>query len=220
MNGRLFVVVSLGFLAGCWAPRAVDTSDDVGSDGALARVGDTCADSSSCNPGLECVVTFSDANTCLPQPRERAVRSCQIDDDCRRSDGEQWPIESDCLDGACHCNDADKSCDDDCLTDDDCPVGPTGKHFLCGSGRCIDSEGRPLVLDGATCLCVQLGGVGDRCTSAATCAQEFPNDLACSDGRCVSHAPAGASCLLNGGAACAGSCVGTGEDRLGVCQDP
>jgi len=219
MNGKLFIVVSLGLLAACARPTAVDSSEGVGSDGALARVGDTCADSSSCNPGLECVVTFSDANTCLPQPRERAVRSCQIDDDCRRSDGEQWPIESDCLDGACHCNDADKSCDDVCLTDDDCPVSPTGKHFRCDGNKCGGSKRRPLVLDSATCLCVQLGGVGDRCTTAATC-EQFPDGLACSDGRCIPHAPAGASCVLNGGAACAGSCVGRGEDLLGVCQDP
>jgi hypothetical protein len=219
MNRRLFVLVSLGLLAACARPTARDTSDDVAVGTSLARVGDNCADSSSCRPGLECVATYSDANTCLPQPRERAPRTCQIDDDCRRSDGEQWPIESDCLDGACRCNDVDKSCDDVCETDDDCPLGPTGQHFRCEGSLCLDGAGRQLVLDHVTCLCVQLGGVGDRCTSAATC-QQFPDGLACSEGRCVSRAPAGASCILNGSVACAGACVGRGEDLLGVCQDP
>ena len=136
---------------------------------AFAAEGERCVATDDCERALACVIVRADAAFCLPRPADRGQRSCSADDDCRLSDDQLWPVETECLDGACRC--------------------------LSSEVRCGDDEDVPLVLEEETCRCVARGTEGDACVTSHTCGLGF----ACTAGECVSApGELGAACSTSG----------------------
>jgi hypothetical protein len=132
--------------------------------------GDRCAATDECSIDLECVVVDGGQGFCLPRPAVRAPRSCSDDAACRLSDGQLWPVESECLDAQCRCLTAEVSCVED------------------------DEDDFTVVLQEETCRCLQRGAVGDACLTAHTCEP----GLACSAGECRDAAGGvGAACMAS-----------------------
>lgn len=108
----------------------------------LADAAEPCTATSDCELDLECVIVDDNERFCLPRPPDRRERSCSVDSDCTLSDGQLWPVETECLDGACRC---------------------LGSEFLCE-----DEEGE-YILEEETCRCVNRGAEGDACVTSHTC---------------------------------------------------
>ena len=123
--------------------------------------GDPCTASDQCAP-LECVHLDNGKAVCLPQPTAREPRSCRNDDACVVSDGQLWPVESECIDGQCRCLSAEIACTAD------------------GVGNGFDDDSGDFVLQEETCRCLPRGAVGDSCITAHTC----DVGLACRTGEC------------------------------------
>jgi hypothetical protein len=166
-----------------------------------ASEAEPCTSTEDCERTLECVRVDNDASVCLPRPPGREERSCDVDNDCTLSDGQLWPLEAECLDGACRCLGADILCFDD--NDED-----------------IDTF--TVILEEETCRCVTRGGEGDACVTSHTC----DVDLACTGGECRS-APgeSGAACCDDGRsctrqASCEGGFCTEFRDNndVGVCR--
>ena len=126
-----------------------------GSNNGLAELAEPCTSTQDCEPDLECVILDDDDSVCLPRPADRQERRCDADSDCTLSDGELWPLEAECLDGACRC---------------------LGADINCGT----EEDGAELLLEEETCRCVPVGGEGDACITSHTCEISF----ACSSGEC------------------------------------
>lgn len=138
---------------------------------AVKDFGEACGATDDCGEDGECVIVDDDVAHCLPRPTARQERSCSVDDDCTLSDGQLWPIETECLDGACRC---------------------LGAEILCTAADEGDGDDFSVVLEEETCRCVPRGNEGDACITSHTC----DVDLACTGGECRS-APgeAGAACF-------------------------
>jgi hypothetical protein len=154
-------------------------------------VGERCTSFDDCNPTLECVIV--DDAVCLPQPPEREQRTCSADADCTLSDGQLWPVEAECLDGACRCLSADISC----RTAND------------------DADDFGFILEEETCRCVFRAGEGDACATSHTC----DVGLACVSGECRSAAgELNAACIRDNDCD-EGTCQEFRENNsVGVCR--
>ncbi len=119
------------FVLACAGLVAVPACDFTGA------AGERCTGSDDCKTTLECVNV--DENVCLPQPPVREQRTCSADADCTLSDGQLWPVEAECLDGACRCLGVDIEC-----------------HF-------------DFILEEETCRCVTRAGEGDACITSHIC---------------------------------------------------
>jgi len=173
------VVLAVVGPAACFSPRG--ESDD----------GETCTVTGDCQGGLECVIVDGDQGVCLPSPTARSPRSCDVDDECRLSTGELWPIESECLSGQCRCLSEEVTCN----TNDE------------------DINDNNLVLEEETCRCVDRGGRGDPCITAQTCQR----GLVCAGGECTPGAgETGMACV--GGDCEGGRCGFRPGNDLGVCE--
>jgi hypothetical protein len=139
------LTLAVGLLTGC-------LSSDRGKEAERCKV------TADCELEFECVLV-DDARVCLPRPAGRQERSCSVDSDCTRSDGQLWPVEAECLDGACRCLGAEVLCRDEDSQDD-----------------------YSVILEEETCRCVPRGSEGDPCITSHTCQVE----LACVRGECRS----------------------------------
>lgn len=158
--------------------------------------GETCTRSSDCSSGLECVAAFNDRSVCLPQPDGRAPQSCDNDDDCVLSTGDQWPVEVECLDRSCRCILGETRCDED------------------GS---FDVPGNALVLEPETCRCLSPGGEGDSCLTALTCLQGF----GCERSTLECRAPVSSGSTCKDSSECESGLCGPSRDSLsdvGICD--
>jgi hypothetical protein len=139
------LIVVAGAVAGCV------------SSGTSA-VAEACTSTTDCALELECVAVDDGKSFCLPRPPGREERACQTDTDCTLSDGQLWPVEAECLDGACRC---------------------LGAEILCVEDP-FDGDGFSVILEEESCRCLNRGNEGDDCITSHTCGP----GLACTNGEC------------------------------------
>ena len=215
MTARLALLVLLLATVGCAVVddalgQACDASDDCNVVNGVERAVVDARDL------LECVHVDDDDGVCAGTP-DREPASCVVDDDCRLAPEGRFPVEAECLDGACTClaNEVDcglfslvlesETCrcvtfggeGDACFSPTTCDIGLT-----CDDGECRDAApGGTACRDSGECasgVCadaagpfgVCLGVVGDACGLVADCT----GGLACDGNRCVDVGTSGASC--------------------------
>jgi hypothetical protein len=159
----------------------------------LADEAERCTATTDCELPLECVLIDDNASVCLPRPPGRQERTCSVDSDCTLSDGQLWPLEAECLDGACRC---------------------LGAEVLCREEGFADEFS--VILEEETCRCVPRGREGDSCITSHTC----DTGLACVGGECRS-APEqpGSACLDDNDCGNGATCTEYRENNdVGVCR--
>jgi hypothetical protein len=172
----------------------------VGVSSACSEVGDPCAATSDCDTDEECVfVERESASVCLPRPTERDERTCVLDDDCRRSDGQLWPLEAVCVAGSCRCDGDTYICSPDLFGGDDDTVT-------------LEQE---TVLQDETCRCLARSTTDGSCITSHTC----DVGLACVLGVCRVSSDAGQACRNNRDCVAEGTECGDfrGGNDTGVC---
>lgn len=159
----------------------------------LADEAERCSATTDCELPLECVLIDDNTSVCLPRPPGRQERSCRVDSDCTLSDGQLWPVEAECLDGACRCLGAEVLCRDEDFADD-----------------------FSVILEEETCRCVPRGREGDSCITSHTC----DTGLACVGGECRSgREQLGSACTLDGDCGEGATCTEFRENNdVGVCR--
>ncbi len=171
----------------------------IGAASACSGVGDPCASTSDCDTDEECVfVEREGASVCLPRPNTRDERSCVLDDDCRRSDGQLWPVDAVCVAGTCRCAGSTYACSVD-LFDGDENV----------------TLGQEPVLQEETCRCLARSTSGGSCITSHTC----DIGLACVNGACRVSSDVGQACRRNGDCEAEGTQCGDFRDNndVGLC---
>lgn len=172
----------------------------VGISSACSEVGVPCAATSDCDTDEECVfVERESASVCLPRPTARDERTCVLDDDCRRSDGQLWPVDAVCVAGSCRCD---------------------GNTYVCspalfgGNDDSITLE-QETVLQDETCRCLARNTTGGSCITSHTC----DIGLACVDGVCRVSSDVGQACRSNGDCEADNTECGDfrGGNDIGVC---
>lgn len=178
----LLLVIVIGVMTGC-------------ASSARRAEGEACTATEACDVDLECVVVDNDASFCLPRPPAREERVCSVDNDCILSDDRLWPVETECLDGACRCLGAEVFCE----VDDE-----------------FDEDTFSVILEEETCRCVARGNEGDACITSHTC----DVGLACSSGECR-DAPEqeGSACLNSDDCSDSTTCSEFRDNNdIGVCR--